>query len=60
MSNGSAAECLVAYDSPNVEIEERERGLILRLKSIPWTRVAVDTLLVAAILLASSSFLTVR
>jgi len=34
--------------------------MILRLKSIPWVRIIVDTLLVVSVLLASSSFLTVR
>jgi len=34
--------------------------MILRLKTIPWTRVIIDTLLVAGMLLASSSFLSVR
>jgi hypothetical protein len=33
---------------------------ILRWKTIPWVRVVVDTLLVASILLASASFLSVR
>lgn len=34
--------------------------MILRLKAISWTRVVVDTLLVASILLASSSLISVR
>lgn len=58
MSNGSAMECVAAYETP-IETEKKE-SLTLRLKALPWTRIAVDTLLVAAILLASSSFLTVR
>lgn len=60
MSNGNAAECVATYDAQNVDIEEKGRDLVLLLKSAPWTRILVDTLLVAAILLASSSFLTVR
>jgi hypothetical protein len=60
MSNGNAAECVVAYDAPDVEMERRGSKIVLRLKAIPWTRVIVDTLLVAGILLASSNFLSVR
>ena len=33
---------------------------MLRLKTVPWTRVIVDALLVLGIVLASSSFLSVR
>jgi hypothetical protein len=60
MSGGSAAECAVTYDAPDVELERKGRKTILRLKAIPWARVIVDTLLVAGIVLASSSFLSVR
>jgi len=34
--------------------------MILRLKSIPWTRVIIDVLLAMSFLVASSSLLTVR
>jgi len=34
--------------------------MILRLKAIPWARVMVDALIVAGLLLASSSLLSVR
>jgi hypothetical protein len=44
----------------DVETQRKSSDMVLRWKSIPWTRVLVDTLLVAAILLASSSLLTVR
>jgi hypothetical protein len=60
MHNGSAAGCAVAYDAPDAEVETIGRKMILRLRTIPWTRVIVDTLLIAGILFASSNFLTVR
>ena len=60
MHNGSAAGCAVAYDAPDPEMETIGRKMILRLRTIPWTRVIVDTLLIAGILFASSNFLTVR
>jgi hypothetical protein len=60
MCNGSAAECVVTYDAPDVAMERSGSNTILRLKAIPWARILVDTLLVAGILLASSSFLSVR
>jgi|HubBroStandDraft_1064217.scaffolds.fasta_scaffold04301_2 hypothetical protein len=59
MSDGSAVECVDVYDAPDVEME-RKGKTTLRWKEIPWMRVVVDTLLVAAMLLASSSFLSVR
>ena len=34
--------------------------MLLRLKTIPWQRVLVDTLLACGMLLASSSLWTVR
>ena len=40
--------------------EKGDIKMILRLKAISWTRVVVDTLLVASILLASSSLISVR
>jgi len=58
--NASVAECLVTYNAPAVEKERKGGRMILRLKTIPWTRVIIDTLLVAGMLLASSSFLSVR
>jgi hypothetical protein len=62
MRDGSAAECVVTYDAPDVEMERKGRTMMLplNLKAIPWARIIVDTLLVAGILLASSSFLSVR
>jgi len=60
MRDGSAAVCVVVYDAPDVEIETKGRKMILRLRAIPWARIIVDTLLVAGMLLASSSFLSVR
>ena len=59
MSNGSAAGCVAAYDVPDIAIERKGRKTTL-LRAIPWTRIIVDALLVASILLASSSFLSVR
>ena len=61
MTNGSAAECVARYDVPDAEMASQNgESIILRWKTIPWKRVIVDTLLVAGILLASSSFLSVR
>lgn len=60
MTNGSAAECAVTYDAPEAGIENKGGKTMLRLRALPWTRILVDTLLVAGILLASSSFLSVR
>jgi hypothetical protein len=60
MRNGSTAECVVGYDAPDIEMETKSGKAMLLLKAIPWTHVLIDTLLVAGILLASSSFLTVR
>jgi hypothetical protein len=56
MQNGSTAACVAQYHAPDVEDNKTGR----RLQSIPWVRIIVDTLLVAGILLASSSFLSVR
>ena len=60
MKNGSAAECVVAYDAPVVEMERKGGEIVPRLKGNPWVRIVVDTLLVAGILLASACFLTVK
>jgi hypothetical protein len=60
MRDGSTAECVVGYDAPDIEMETKSGKAMLLLKAIPWTRIIVDTLLVAGMLLASSSFLTVR
>ena len=60
MTDGGIAGCVAAYDAPEAEIERKSRKTILRLKAIPWRRVIVDTLLLAGIVLASSSFLAVK
>ena len=60
MRDGSTAECAVAYGAPEIEMARKSGKAMLLLKAIPWTRIIVDTLLVAGMLLASSSFLTVR
>ena len=60
MTDGGIAGCVAASDAPEAEIERKSRKTILRLKAIPWRRVIVDTLLLAGIVLASSSFLAVR
>ena len=62
MRNGSAAGCVIAYGAPDAGMETKGNKVTLRLnlKAIPWVRIIVDTLLVAGIVLASSSFLTVR
>ncbi|HTQ57050.1 MAG TPA: hypothetical protein VMI94_21425 [Bryobacteraceae bacterium] len=55
MTDGSAATLTANY-SP----EAVRSPLLLRLKSIPWTRILVDALLALGFLFASSSLLTVR
>lgn len=60
MREGSSAECVAVYGAPDIRMEGKAKKMILRFKNVPWTRVIVDTLLVAGILLASSSLLTVR
>jgi len=60
MSNGSVAECVAPCDAPAVEMEMTSSGMLPRWRAIPWQRVAIDALLVLAIVLASSSLLTVR
>ena len=36
------------------EIQRKDSALILRLKTLPWSRIIVDTLLMAGMMLASS------
>jgi hypothetical protein len=60
MTDGNAAGCVVTYNAPDVEMESKGSKTMLRLKAPPWVRIIVDALLVAGILLASSSLLTVR
>lgn len=57
MSQGSAAGCVAASSAPRIEIEGKARTMVRRVQSAPWLRVIVDAVLVAAILLASSSIL---
>jgi len=60
MSELSTAEYVNGYDARDVQIEDTGRKFMDVLKAIPWTRVAVDVMLIAAILLVSSNFLSVR
>jgi hypothetical protein len=60
MNNASTAGCVGAYDGPNVGVDAKDGKPVFSLKSIPWMRILVDAVLVAAILLISSSFLSVR
>jgi len=60
MSDGSAAQYVVAYDPTDAGMERKGRKMVLRWEAIPWARIVVDTLLVAGILLASANFLSVR
>ena len=60
MRDGSTAGCVARYDAPDIEMERKIGKAMLLLKALPWTRIIVDTLLIAGILLASSSFLSVR
>jgi hypothetical protein len=50
----------VAYDAQDVDLEAKSSKILQRLRAMPWARIVVDTLLVAGILFASSSFLSVR
>jgi hypothetical protein len=60
MQNGSTVECADAFDAQEVDLEPKTSKVLQRLRAMPWARIAVDTLLVAGILFASSSFLSVR
>ena len=60
MRNGSAAEFVAVYNSPEIKMEGKGAKAILLLKRLPWTRIIVDMLLIVGILLASSSLLSVR
>jgi hypothetical protein len=60
MREGSAAECVAAYDAPDIEMDAKGSKTLLLFKTLPWKRIVVDVLLVAGILLASSSLLSVR
>lgn len=59
MTDGNAAECVDGYAASEVRTERRKK-MTLRWKAIPWTRIIIDTLLVAAMVLASSSLMSVR
>ncbi|MGC9947043.1 MAG: hypothetical protein ABSF64_11805 [Bryobacteraceae bacterium] len=60
MPDGSMAECAVECALPGVEMEMKNRETAVRLKSIPWTRVIVDALLLLGLLAVSSSVLLQR
>jgi hypothetical protein len=60
MHDGNAAGYVTACGAPAVEMEGTGRKIMLRLKTISWVRVIVDAILVAGILFASSSLLSVR
>jgi len=60
MSEGITAECVAARHAPALLMERRNRSVIRRLQTVPWLRIVVDALLVAGLLLASSSILAVR
>jgi len=56
MSNASGtAEYTVGYRATDTaSAEDQRQTLRLRLKAIPWTRVAVDVMLLAAMAVVSS------
>ena len=56
MSNGSGtAEYTVSYETTETApVEDQRKTLLLRLKAVPWTRVAVDVMLLAAMAVVSS------
>jgi hypothetical protein len=60
MRSAITAECAITCDAPHAGMERKGSKMVLHWKSIPWARIVVDALLVLAILLASSSLLTVR
>ncbi|MGA2132477.1 MAG: hypothetical protein ABSH50_09305 [Bryobacteraceae bacterium] len=60
MTNESTVDSPVAFAASDVQELASSAAWVSRLKGIPWTRVLVDALLVASVLLASSSLLTVR
>ena len=58
MTDGSStAGHAVPYRALTVEMGAGRRALLARLKTIPWSRVIVETLLLAGMLLASSRLL---
>ena len=60
MHDTSTAGCVAEYDAPDIEVETKSSKIMSLVKAIPWTRIVVDALLVLAILLLSSNFLSVR
>jgi len=55
MTNGnSTVEYAIPYETPSAGIEQKTATTISYLKKIPWTRVIVDVMLLAAMLVASS------
>ena len=60
MTDPSAAECVTSYRAWDFERNGKGRNTTLRLKSLPWGRIVVDAILLLSLLLASSSYLTVR
>lgn len=55
MTNGSgAAGYAIPYRVSGSALESKSRTVIVRLRAIPWTRVIVDIMLLAAMLAASS------
>lgn len=58
MTDGSStAGYAVSYRTPSLAVESTRRTVVLRLKAIPWTRVIVDAILLAGMLLTSSRLL---
>ena len=60
MHETTTAGCVAAYDAPEIQIEPKANKILVLVKRVPWVRIVVDALLVAAILLVSSNFLSVR
>jgi hypothetical protein len=60
MNEAGAAGFLTPFDARNAETESKRAKTILNLRAIPWARVVVDALLIAGLVLASSSLLSVR
>jgi len=58
LSEDTRMTLLEEHVQPDIKVHGT--GLKPMLKTIPWTRVVIDTLLVAALVMASANFLTVR
>ena len=54
MNNGTTGGVTMALRAVAVDAENTENRVLSLLKRVPWTRVAVDVMLLAAMLVVSS------